>query len=88
MRLCPFCEFEAIISPLLHRVAFDERVSLLREIYALATKKMRMENIKELAIEHVKVFRGERQKLQRKRAHFKNAIRNYRRRTRSRRVTR
>ena len=74
MPLRPYSEFQRIISPFLTQLAPQELSALTREIYALATKKVHFENIKAFSLEHTRVCRSERVRLERKRAHIRNAM--------------
>jgi hypothetical protein len=72
--LKPFNEFQRIISPLLARVAPEERKLLLERIYALAGQKMHQEEVKRFIVDSIGASRKERVQLRRKRAHIGNAI--------------
>jgi hypothetical protein len=78
MRLHPFDKFKAIIAPFLSDITKKDRESVLRAMYDLATEKTRMERVKVFTVEHVKPLRGMRMKLERRRAHLKNAIKELR----------
>jgi hypothetical protein len=78
MDLHPFDKFKAIIAPFLSDITERDRESVLRAIYDLATKKKWMERIKAFTVEQVKPLRHLRMKLERRRAHLKNAIKELR----------
>jgi hypothetical protein len=74
MALKSYQDFERVISPLLKRLSPEKRKSSLEKMYVLAEEKVNREEIKQIAIEAAGSSRAERDRLQQKRTHIKNAI--------------
>jgi hypothetical protein len=74
--LKPFGEFERILLPILpKRIPEVKRKKLLKQVYDLAAQKVRMEGAKEGIQWQAKLFRGNRLKMRRARAHLQSAVR-------------
>jgi hypothetical protein len=74
--LKPFAEFEGILSPILpKRIPEAKRKKLLKQVYDLAAQKVIMEGDKEGSRRQAKLFRNDRLKMRRVRAHLQCAIR-------------